>query len=83
MTGSNADGTAHELNCNNWTDGTADSQTMLGHHDRIGRGAMGSSWNAAHPSQGCAMENLQASGGPGVGYSKAQICTGAPNSTRK
>ena len=65
MTGSNADGTANEMTCNNWTDGSADSQAMLGHADRMGREAGRNSWNAIHPSQGCGMEQLQPTGGAG------------------
>ncbi|WP_428101446.1 hypothetical protein [Candidatus Rariloculus sp.] len=68
LTGSNEDGTAHELTCNDWTDGSADAQAMLGHADRLGRNPGINPWNAAHPSQGCAMENLIPTGGAGMFY---------------
>ena len=68
LTGTNDDGTAHELTCNDWTDGSADAQAMLGHADRLGRDPGVNSWNAVHPSQGCAMENLTPTGGAGMYY---------------
>ncbi len=68
LTGTNEDGTAHELTCNDWTDGSADAQAMLGHADRLGRNPGVNSWNAVHPSQGCAMENLIPTGGAGMYY---------------
>lgn len=61
LTGSNADGTASSMNCENWTDGGDDSQAMLGHHDR-------DPWNSAHPSRGCSQESLLATGGDGLFY---------------
>jgi hypothetical protein len=68
LTGTNEDGTAHEMTCNDWTDGSADAQAMLGHADRIGRNPGVNSWNAVHPSQGCGMEQLQPTGGAGMFY---------------
>jgi hypothetical protein len=68
LTGSNEDGTAHELTCDDWTDGSADAQAMLGHADRLGRNPGVNSWNMVHPSQGCAMENLIPTGGAGMFY---------------
>ena len=68
LTGTNEDGTASDMTCNDWTDGSADSQAMLGHADRIGRNPGVNSWNAVHPSQGCAMENLTPTGGAGMFY---------------
>ena len=68
LTGTNEDGTAHELTCNNWTDGSADAQAMLGHADRIGRNPGVNSWNAVHPSQGCGMAQLEPTGGAGMYY---------------
>ena len=68
ITGSLSDGTAAiDQDCNNWTssdEGTA----MVGHHDRVGGGENGSSWNSAHPSRGCSQEQFQASGGDGLFY---------------
>ena len=71
LTGSNADGTLQmgEAPCGNWTsasDGTG--AASLGHVDRMGRGATGASWNAAHNSRGCSQPNLVATGGNGYFY---------------
>jgi hypothetical protein len=71
LTGSQADGTLQtgDAPCGNWTsasDGTGSAN--LGHVDRTGRGATGSSWNAAHPSRGCSQQNLVATGGNGYLY---------------
>lgn len=68
LTGTNEDGTASDMTCNNWTDGTSGAQAMLGHADRLGRNPGVNSWNAVHPSQGCAMENLTPTGGAGMFY---------------
>ena len=68
LTGTNEDGTASEMTCNDWTDGTANSSAMLGHADRLGRNPGVNSWNAVHASQGCAMENLTPTGGAGMFY---------------
>jgi hypothetical protein len=68
LTGTNEDGTASEMTCNDWTDGSADSQATLGHADRMGRNPGVNSWTSVHPSQGCAMENLTPTGGAGMFY---------------
>lgn len=68
LTGTNEDGTASDMTCNDWTDGSAGSQAMLGHADRLGRNPGVNSWNAIHASQGCAMENLTPTGGAGMFY---------------
>jgi len=68
LTGTNEDGTASDMTCNNWTDGSANSTAMLGHADRMGREAGVNSWNAVHPSQGCGMEQLAPTGGAGLFY---------------
>jgi hypothetical protein len=68
LTGTNADGTAAAQTCNNWIDGSANSQAMLGHADRLGRNPGVNSWNAIHPSQGCSMETLVPTGGAGMFY---------------
>ena len=68
LTGSNEDGTASDMTCNNWTDGSADSMATLGHGDRLGRTEGVNSWNSVHPSQGCALENLAPTGGAGMFY---------------
>ena len=73
LTGSQADGRAFtdgmDHTCTNWTsaaDGMGAAQ--LGHSDRMGRGATGSSWNFAHASRGCSQANLVATGGAGLFY---------------
>lgn len=68
LTGTNEDGTAHDLTCENWTNGTSAAQAMLGHADRMGRDPGVNSWNAVHPSQGCDMDSLNATGGAGLYY---------------
>ena len=73
LTGSQADGRAFtdgmDHTCTNWTSG-ADGMgaAQLGHSDRMGRGATGSSWNFAHASRGCSQANLVATGGAGLFY---------------
>ncbi len=68
LTGTNEDGTANEMTCNDWTDGSADAQAMLGHADRLGRNPGVNSWIAVHPSQGCGMDQLRPTGGAGMFY---------------
>jgi hypothetical protein len=73
LTGSQPDGTLQpgdgDTTCNNWTSNTDGSVSgQLGHVDRVGRGATGSSWNSAHPSRGCSQQNLVATGGNGYLY---------------
>ena len=70
LTGSQADGTLQmgEAPCGNWTSNAETGAASLGHADRMGRGATGSSWNAAHPSRGCSQQNLIATGGNGYLY---------------
>ncbi len=65
LTGSNLDGTASENTCNNWSTDTADSSAIVGHFDRTGGGDNPTSWNSAHASRGCSLENLRSSGGEG------------------
>jgi hypothetical protein len=68
LTGSNLDGTASENTCNNWGTEAADGSAMVGHFDREGGGDNPTSWNAAHASGGCSLENLRATGGEGYIY---------------
>lgn len=70
LTGSNADGTAHEATCGDWTENGAEGSAMVGHHDRVGPDtlATATSWNAAHPSRGCSQEALRGTGGDGLFY---------------
>lgn len=69
LTGSNADGTASEHTCGDWTS-NGDGSAMVGHHDRMGLddSAAAKSWNASHPSRGCSQEALQGTGGAGLLY---------------
>ncbi len=71
LTGSQHDGTAFTgeeyTNCDNWTS-SGEGTTRVGHHDRMGRGASGASWNSAHNSRGCSQQNLQGTGGNGLFY---------------
>ena len=73
LTGSQLDGTALtgdpiKTTCGNWTSNSADGSTHVGHHDRQGGGTNPTSWNFAHPSNGCGQENLRATGGDGLFY---------------
>jgi hypothetical protein len=75
LTGSREDGTAfagggeEDRTCRDWTS-SGEGSAMVGHHDRIGLrdDAASRSWNASHPSRGCGMEALRASGGAGLFY---------------
>jgi hypothetical protein len=71
LTGSQADGTLQmgEAPCGNFTSASEGTGAAnVGHSDRMGRGATGASWNAAHPSRGCSQANLVATGGNGYFY---------------
>jgi hypothetical protein len=72
LTGSQADGRAFtdgmDHTCSNWTSGADPGVAQLGHSDRMGRGATGTSWNFAHASRGCATASLAQSGGAGLFY---------------
>lgn len=77
MTGSRLDGTAMapsgrfgDKTCSNWTNGSAQGSAMLGHHDRAGPTAdsWAVSWNSAHPSIGCDLDQLAKTGGGGLFY---------------
>jgi hypothetical protein len=73
LTGSNPDGTLQmgDAPCGNWT--SADmGGAMVGHSDRMGRGAAANSWNASHMSKGCSQDNLIGTGGNGYLYCFAQ-----------
>ncbi|HEX6143315.1 MAG TPA: hypothetical protein VFZ01_11380 [Geminicoccaceae bacterium] len=69
LTGSNADGTAADQTCEDWTS-SGDGSAIVGHHDRMGLrdDAPSRSWNASHPSRGCSQEALRSSGGDGLFY---------------
>jgi len=72
LTGSNLDGTVYvdggNTNCDNWTSSGEEGSARVGHHDRQGGGENPTSWNSAHGSRGCGLENLRASGGNGLFY---------------
>lgn len=73
LTGSQADGTAFtgdaDRTCGNWTK-SGEGSAMVGHHDRQGLNTEppALSWNSSHPSRGCGMEALRATGGNGLIY---------------
>jgi len=73
LTGSQPDGTfiagPQNSTCANWTQGDLGS-AMVGHHDRQGLNTSPPmlSWNSSHPSRGCSVPQLQASGGAGLFY---------------
>jgi hypothetical protein len=73
LTGSTADGRlatgAPDTTCGNWTRSGAGS-AIVGHSDRLGLrdDEQNRSWNASHPSRGCGVEALKASGGAGLLY---------------
>jgi hypothetical protein len=75
LTGSNADGTlAAGMTCEDWTSNSSEAKGFVGHHDRIGLkdDAPSKSWNASHPSRGCAQADLPKSGGNGLLYCFAE-----------
>jgi hypothetical protein len=73
LTGSDENGRAlpadKDMTCGNWTK-SGDGAAMVGHHDRMGLNdsAQAKSWNASHPSRGCSMDQLKASGGAAQFY---------------
>jgi hypothetical protein len=77
LTGSRTDGTAFpgppfpDMTCGNWTKGGADGSAMVGHHDKAGpmmTSTWATSWNSSHPTIGCNMEKIRATGGDGLLY---------------
>ena len=69
LTGSNLDGTAAPATCNNWTNGAqGGGGAQVGHHDRQGGGQNPTSWNSAHATPGCSIEELNKVGGAGFFY---------------
>jgi hypothetical protein len=68
LTGSDLQGRLVGDACEDWTTTSAEGSAMVGHHDRTGGGANPTSWNAAHGSRGCSLENLQSTGGDGLFY---------------
>jgi hypothetical protein len=69
ITGSNLDGTAATATCSNWTNGAqGGGGAQVGHHDRQGGGQNPTSWNSAHATPGCSIEELRKVGGEGYLY---------------
>ncbi len=58
-----------DTTCGNWSK-SGDGSAFVGHHDRIGANdsAPMKSWNSSHPSRGCGMDALKATGGSGLFY---------------
>lgn len=75
LTGSRPDGTAFpgarfpDMTCGNWTKSSGGA-AMTGHHDRAGPidHPWAVSWNSAHPTLGCAQEEVRPTGGDGLLY---------------
>lgn len=72
LTGSTMDGVAADADgdttCSNWTSDSSDGSALVGHHDRVGGGPNPTSWNSAHGSRGCGLEDLRGTGGDGRFY---------------
>lgn len=68
LTGSDINGMLVGDACMDWTSSSADGSAMVGHHDRTGGGQAPTSWNAAHGSRGCGLEDLRGTGGDGLFY---------------
>ena len=68
LTGSGPDGSLLDgQTCNNWTSST-DGTAIVGHHDRVGGEQNPTSWNSAHATPGCGIEQLRRVGGEGYFY---------------
>ena len=73
LTGTQTDGSAFAIaddrTCGNWTKG-GEGSAMVGHHDRAGLNTEppALSWNTSHPSRGCDLPSLRATGGNGLFY---------------
>jgi hypothetical protein len=73
LTGTQTDGTAFppdkDMTCGNWTK-NGEGSAMVGHTDRMGLrdDAPSKSWNTSHPSRGCDLPSLVATGGAGLLY---------------
>ena len=74
LTGSDSHGRAfpsgasrsQNLTCNNWTYSGSDGIAMIGHHDRLS--GTNTSWNSSHSTNGCSLEDFNATGGAGHFY---------------
>ena len=67
LTGSDLQGRLVGNSCEDWTS-SGEGSAMVGHHDRTGGGDNPTSWNSAHGSRGCSLENLRGTGGDGLFY---------------
>jgi hypothetical protein len=73
LTGSTPEGRAStasgDTTCGNWTK-SGEGSAIVGHHDRTGLDEQppAKSWNTSHPSRGCSLESLKATGGDGRLY---------------
>lgn len=73
LTGTQSDGTAFptgdDRTCGNWTKG-GEGSAFVGHSDRTGLDTSppALSWNSSHPSRGCGIDALKATGGAGYLY---------------
>jgi len=73
LTGSTPEGRAStasgDTTCGNWTK-SGEGSAIVGHHDRTGLDEQppAKSWNSSHPSRGCSLESLKATGGDGRLY---------------
>jgi len=58
-----------DTTCSNWTSGDKGS-AIVGHHDRVGLNKSRNmiSWNSAHGSAGCGVDDLPKTGGAGLLY---------------
>jgi hypothetical protein len=74
LTGSDSQGKAFtgtsDTTCSNWTSSADGGSAQVGHSDRQGlrEDVAAKSWNSTHPSRGCSMPQLRASGGAGLVY---------------
>jgi len=73
LTGSTPEGRAStasgDTTCGNWTK-SGEGSAIVGHHDRTGLNEEppAKSWNSSHPSRGCGLDALKATGGDGRLY---------------
>lgn len=67
LTGSSLDGTFAGGACEDWSS-SGEGSAMVGHHDREGGGDNPTSWNSAHGSRGCSLDDLRGTGGDGLFY---------------
>lgn len=71
LTGTQADGTASNGDCNDWTS-SGGGQRTVGHSDSSTSGNGADRWNFAHTSNGCSVANITSTGGNGRIYCFAE-----------